>query len=124
MVRLSTTECTYLPTYLGLGAGCRCVVCAVWSGVMVGSPKCAAGWWWVWSVVWCPVRVVGVGSMWAGWRWWLWLDCLVVAASVGGPDGGPRVCDRGWACMVVAAGRCVLASVAGCGTAWRVVCGN
>ena len=28
---------------LGLGAGCGSVVCAVWSGVMVGSPTCVAG---------------------------------------------------------------------------------
>ena len=63
---------------LGLGAGCGCVVCAMWWGVMVGSPTCAAGWTRVWSVVWCPVRAVRVGSVWARWWWWLWLDCLVV----------------------------------------------
>ena len=77
---------------LGSIAGCGRVVYVVWSGVMVGSPTCAAGWWRVWSVVRCPVRAVGVGSVWAGWWWWLVLDCLVVAAAVGGPDGRPRVC--------------------------------
>ena len=49
----------------------------------------------------CGRLVAGVvGSVWAGWWWWLWLDCLLVVVSVGGPCGGPRVCDCVWACMV------------------------
>ena len=65
---------------LGLGAACGRVVRVVWSAVMVGSPTCAAGGWWVWSVVWCPVRAVRGWSAWAGWWWWLWLNCFLVAA--------------------------------------------
>ena len=104
---------------LGLSAACVCAVCAVdrseaFDGVVRRdggfSSMCgrlvvgvagsvvsdAGGWGWV-----------GVG--WACW-WWLWLDCLVVAVSVSGLDGGPRVCGGGSTCMVVVAGWCGLGS--------------
>ena len=43
----------------------------------------------------CGRLVAGVvGLVWAEWWWWLWLDCLVVVVSVGGPDDGPWVCWR------------------------------
>ena len=81
---------------LGLNAGCARVVCAVWSGVMAGSQACAAGWWRMWPVVWCPVRAVGAASVWAGLCCSFWLDCLVGAAWMGGPAGGRGVCGGGW----------------------------
>ena len=104
---------------LGLGAGCVCVVCAVdWSAASGGVVRRDGGF----SGV-CGRLVVGVaggvvsgaggwgrvGVGWACW-WWLWLDYLVVAVSVAGPDGGPRVFGGGWACMVVVAGWCGLGS--------------
>ena len=113
---------------------CVAGVCSAWTVlVWVFGDGC-----WMWAR--CLRGVVGrvggfsdvcgrlvavvVGSVWAGWWWWLWLDCLVVVVSVGGPGGGPRVCGGGWACMVVVAGWCVIAGVAGCGTVGRVVCVN
>ena len=53
---------------LGLGAGCGCVVCAVWSGVMVGSRTCVASWWRLWSGG-CGLGGGG-GCCWTA--WWLW----------------------------------------------------
>ena len=53
----------------GLGAACGCVACAVWSGVMVGSLTCVAGWWRVWSGL-CGLG--GGGG--CGWTAW-WLRC-------------------------------------------------
>ena len=38
---------------------------AVSSGVVVGSPACFAGWRCVWTVVWCSLRAVGAGLVWA-----------------------------------------------------------
>ena len=111
---------------LGSGAVCVCIVCAVdRSGASGSVVRCDCGF----SGV-CGRLVVGVaggmvsgaggwGRVGVGWAWWwfLWLDCLVVAVSVGSPDGGPRVCGGGWACMVVAAGWC------GFGSPLRVLLG-
>ena len=68
----------------------------------------------------CGRLVAGVvGRMWAGWRWWLLLDCSVVVVSVGGLDDGPWVCGGEWACIVVM-------MVCHCGWCWlwyRWACG-
>ena len=103
--------------WLRLGAGCVCVGCAVhWSGAPGGVVGRDAGFPGVCGRL--AVSVAGgvvfhagglgrVGVDWACW-WWLWLDCLVAAVSVGRPDGGPRVCGGWCACLVVVAGWCGL----------------
>ena len=96
------------------------VGCLMWVRRLRGVVGCDGGF----SDV-CGRRVAAVvGSVCAGWWWWLWLDCLVVVVSVGGPNDGPRVCGGGWACTVVVVGWCVIPGVAGCGTFGRVVCDN
>ena len=72
---------------LGLGAGCGCAVCAVWSGVMVGSPACVAGWWRVWS----SRRGLGGGGG-SGWTaWWLWRRWAALMMGLGCVVAGGRV---------------------------------
>ena len=72
---------------LGLRAGCGCVACAVWSGVMVGSLTCVAGWWQVWSG-----RYWLGGGGGCGWTaWWLWCRWAALMMGLGCVVAGGRV---------------------------------
>ena len=72
---------------LGLGAGCVCVACAVWSGVMVGSLTCVAGWWRV-RLGRCG-RGAGGGCGWTA--WWLWCRWAALMMGLGCVVAGGRV---------------------------------